>query len=45
MHCVFNPNHSIPKIFALADGINAQHVKKVLLQELQNSNINLKKYK
>lgn len=42
MHFVFNPNHSIPEIFTLADGITAEHAKKVLLQELQNSNINLK---
>ena len=42
LHFVFNPNHSIPKIFTLADGITVEHAKKVLLQELQNSNINLK---
>ncbi|HJD59230.1 MAG TPA: hypothetical protein LFW20_00895 [Rickettsia endosymbiont of Omalisus fontisbellaquei] len=42
LHCVFNPNHSIPKIFTLAGGITAEYAKKVLLQELQNSNINLK---
>ncbi|MCC8461725.1 MAG: hypothetical protein LN546_00695 [Rickettsia endosymbiont of Ecitomorpha arachnoides] len=42
MHCVFYTNYSIPKIFTLAGGITAEYAKKVLLQELQNSNINLK---
>jgi len=42
LHFVFNPNRSIPKIFTLNKNITADHVKKVLLQELQNSNINLK---
>lgn len=41
LHCVFNPNYSIPKIFTLADGITADHAKKVLFQELQNSRISL----
>ncbi|MCC8419250.1 MAG: hypothetical protein LN590_07025 [Rickettsia endosymbiont of Glossina mortisans submortisans] len=42
LHCVFYTNYSIPKIFTLAGGITAEYAKKVLLQELQNSNINLK---
>ncbi|MEY4463488.1 MAG: hypothetical protein RLZZ81_459 [Pseudomonadota bacterium] len=42
LHFIFNPNRSIPKIFTLNQNITADHVKKVLLQELQNSNINLK---
>ncbi|CAK6506469.1 hypothetical protein [Rickettsia helvetica] len=42
LHFVFNPNCSIPKIFTLNKNITADHVKRVLLEELQNSNINLK---
>lgn len=42
LHFVFNPNRSIPKIFTLNKNITADYAKKVLLQELQNSNINLK---
>ncbi|HJD58958.1 MAG TPA: hypothetical protein LFV92_07450 [Rickettsia endosymbiont of Ceroptres masudai] len=42
LHFVFNPNRSIPKIFTVNKNITADYAKKVLLQELQNSNINLK---
>ncbi|HJD56040.1 MAG TPA: hypothetical protein LFW21_05365 [Rickettsia endosymbiont of Pyrocoelia pectoralis] len=39
---LFNPSLTIPKEFTLKKNITADHVKKVLLEELKNSDIDLK---
>lgn len=38
---LFNSNFSIPEIFILKNNVTADQVKKILLEELKNSNINL----